>query len=77
MGSKGSYKNDTNKIINISDAHICQYIRYYFQKSIVNLIKTKKDDLKTILSPLLVEYYENPKQQRMFLLPCLHWQSTL
>ena len=38
-----------------------QYIRYYFQKRIVNLTKTKKADLKTILSPLLVEYYEKSK----------------
>ena len=38
-----------------------QYIRYYFQKRIVNLTKTKKADLKKILSPLLVEYYEKSK----------------
>ena len=38
-----------------------QYIRYYIQKSIVNLTKTMKADLKTILSPLLVEYYEKSK----------------
>ena len=38
-----------------------QYILYYFQKRIVNLTKTKKADLKTILSPLLVEYDEKPK----------------
>ena len=38
-----------------------QYIRYYFQKRIFNLTKTKKTDLKTILSPLLVEYDEKPK----------------
>ena len=34
-----------------------QYIRYYFQKRIVNLTKTKKAYLKTIISPFLVEYY--------------------
>ena len=38
-----------------------QYTCYYFQKGIVNLTKTKKADLKTILSPLLVEYYEKYK----------------
>ena len=38
-----------------------QYIRYYFQKRIVNLTKTKKDDPRKILSPLLVEYYEKSK----------------
>ena len=38
-----------------------KYIRYYFQKRIVNLKKTKKADLKTIISPLLVEYYEKYK----------------
>ena len=38
-----------------------QYIRFYFQKRIVNLTKTKKAGLKTILSPLLVGYYEKSK----------------
>ena len=38
-----------------------QYIRYYFQKRIFNLTKTRKADLKKILSPLLVEYYEKSK----------------
>ena len=60
-GFKGEQKNDINKILNISDAHMCQYIRYYFQKRIVNLTKIKKADPKTILSPLLVEYYEKAK----------------
>ena len=48
-------------ILNLSDARMRQYIRCYFQKRIVNLTKTKKADLKTILSPLLMEYYENEK----------------
>ena len=38
-----------------------QYIRYYFQKRIVNLTKTKKADMKTILYPPLVGYYEKYK----------------
>ena len=54
-------KNDINKILNLSDARMRQYIRYYFKKMIVNLTKTKKADLKKILSQLLVEYCENPK----------------
>ena len=41
-----------------------QYIRYYFQKKIVNLTKTKKAELKTILSPLLEEYYEEVRGAR-------------
>ena len=40
---------------------MCQYIRYYSQKRIVNLTKTKKANLKTILYPLLVGYYEKYK----------------
>ena len=43
-----------------------QYIHYYFQKRIVNLTKTKKADLKKILSPLLVEYYEKVKATNNF-----------
>ena len=38
-----------------------QYIRYYFEKRIGSLTKTKKADTKTVLSPLLVEYYEKAK----------------
>ena len=34
-----------------------QYICYYFEKRIASLTKTKKAYLKTVLSPLLVEYY--------------------
>ena len=41
-----------------------QYIRYYFQKKIVNLTKTKKAELKAILSPLLEEYYEEVRGAR-------------
>ena len=61
-GFEGQLKNnDVNNIFNIPDARICQYIRYYYQKRIVNLTKTKKADLKTIMSPVLVEYYEKSK----------------
>ena len=38
-----------------------QYICYYFEKRIASLTKTKKAYLKTVLSPLLVEYYEKSK----------------
>ena len=54
-------KSDINNILNLSDARIRQYVRYYFQQRIVNSSKTKKAELKTILSPLLVEYYEQAK----------------
>ena len=55
---KNNYIND---LLNILDARMRQYIRYYFQKRIVNLEKTKKADMKTILSPLLAEYDEKSK----------------
>lgn len=36
-----------------------QYIRYFFQKKVVNLSKIKKAELKAIISPLLQQYYES------------------
>ena len=54
-------EKDMNNILNLPDARMRLYIRYYFQKRIVNLTKTKKAELKSILSPLLVEYYEKAK----------------
>ena len=53
--------NDINNILNLSGASMHQYIHYYFQKMIFNLTKTKKADLETIMSPLIVEYYEKFK----------------
>ena len=53
MGSKGSSKKMISKIFSIC--------RYYFQRRIFNLTKTKKDNLKTIMSPILVGYYEKTK----------------
>ena len=40
-------------ILSFPDAWIQQYIRYFFKKKVVNLSKTKKAELKVILSPLL------------------------
>ena len=54
-------EKDMNNILNLPDARMRLYIRYYFQQRIVNLTKTKKAELKSILSPLLVEYYEKAK----------------
>ena len=54
-------EKDINNILNLPDARMRLYIRYYFQKRVVNLTKTKKAELKSILSPLLVEYYEQAK----------------
>ena len=53
--------NGIGDILHLPDARMRQYIRYYFQKKIVNLTKTKKAALKTILSALLAEYYEKAK----------------
>lgn len=56
--------NDVGGILRLSDARMRHYIRYYFQKKIVNLTKTKKAELKAILSPLLEEYYEEVRGAR-------------
>ena len=62
-GSEGGLKNnDINKIINVTYSCMPQYICYYFQKRIINLTKIEKVYLKTIMSQLLVEYYEKYKQ---------------
>ena len=34
-----------------------QYICYFFKKKVVKLPKTKKDELKVIMSPLLENHY--------------------
>ena len=34
-----------------------QYIHYLFNKKVVNLLKTKKDEIKVILSPLLEHHH--------------------
>ena len=58
LGSEGGLKNNyINKILDMLDAHMRQYIPYYFQKRIVNLTKTKKAHLKIIMYPIIVEYY--------------------
>lgn len=38
-----------------------QYIRFFFQKKVVNLSKTKKAELKAILPPLLEIYHATAK----------------
>ena len=53
LGSKGS-----SKIMISTRFSIC---RYFFQRRIFNLTKTKKADLKKILSPIIVGYYEKNK----------------
>ena len=41
-----------------------QYIRYYFQKRIVNLTKTKKADMRQFCLHFLWNIMKNPKQQQ-------------
>ena len=48
---------DVNRILTMSDKRMREYICYFFQKKVVNLTKTKKDDLKAILSPLLYQHF--------------------
>ena len=46
-------QKDTNGILGMSDARLWLYIRYYFHKKVVNLTKTKKNELKAILHHFL------------------------
>ena len=50
-------KHPIDGIISLPDARLWQYIRYFFKKNVVNLLKTNKDKLKVILSPLLEHHY--------------------
>ena len=52
-------KNTINEILSLPDIRMRQYIRYFFQKKVVNLSKIKKAELKAIISPLLQQYYES------------------
>ncbi len=48
-------------ILCLPDSWLWQYIYFFFQKKVVNLSKTKKADLKLILSPLLEDHFETIK----------------
>ena len=50
-------KHAIDGILGLLDARMRQYIRYFFKKKVVNLSKTKKDELKVIMSPLLEHHY--------------------
>ena len=49
----------TDGILLLSDAHMKLYISYYFQLKVVQLTKTKKDEIKAILPPLLEHHDED------------------
>ena len=51
------HKHAIDGILSLPDARMRQYIRYFFKKKVVNLSKTKKDELKVIMSPLLEHHY--------------------
>ena len=46
-------KHAIDGILSFLDARMRQYIRYFFKKKVMKLSKTKKDELKVILSSLL------------------------
>lgn len=54
-------KNDVDGIFSMLNAWMRQYIRFFFQKKVVNLSKTKKAELKAILPPLLEIYHATAK----------------
>jgi len=43
-------------ILDLPDKRLREYIRYFFQKKVVNLQKTKKEQLKAILAPLVEQH---------------------
>ena len=51
------HKHSIDGILSFTDAWIRQYIHYFFKKKVMNLSKTKKENLKVILSPLLEHHY--------------------
>ena len=50
-------KHAINVILILLDARMQQYIHYFFKKKVVNLSKTKKAELKWIMSPLLEHHH--------------------
>ena len=50
-------QKDISDILALADVWLRMYIQFFFQMKVVNLSKTKKDELQRILTPLLVEYY--------------------
>ena len=50
-------QKDISDILALADARLHLYIRYFLQMKVVNLSKTKNDELQRILTPLLDEYY--------------------
>ena len=50
-------KHDIDGILSFPGARMQQYIHYFFKKKVVNLLKTKKSELKVILSPLLKHHH--------------------
>ena len=50
-------KHAIDSILSLPDAWIRQYICYFFKKKVVNLLKTKKADIKLIMSPLLEHHH--------------------
>mmetsp|Transcript_10920 Transcript_10920/g.19600 ORF Transcript_10920/g.19600 Transcript_10920/m.19600 type:complete len:84 (+) Transcript_10920:535-786(+) len=43
--------------LSVSDSCMQQYIRYYFEKKVVNLQKTKKNELQAILTLMIEHHY--------------------
>ena len=50
-------KHAIDGILSFPDAWMRQYIRYFFEKKMANFSKTKKVELKVILSPLLEHHH--------------------
>ena len=50
-------KHAIDGILSFPDAWMRQYIQYFFKKKVANMQKTKKDENKVILYPLLEHHY--------------------
>lgn len=58
-------QHDMSGILSMPDKRLRDFIRYFFQKKVVNLTKTKKDELREILTPLLEKHYASEDQVEM------------
>ena len=50
-------KHNIDGILIFPDARMQQWIRYLFKKKAMNLLKTKKAELKLIMSPIIEHHH--------------------
>ena len=63
-------------ILALPDTRMRLYIRYFFDKHVVNLSKKKKPELKDILTPLLEKHYADAAEAAAGTTADPNWQSV-